>query len=240
MAEGTRNMAVGGVIFAVGSAITLVTFSAARGGGHFILAWGAILFGGLQVLIGVVQFLLRDRSPIDRLLSNSTRHVKGLLRAMIATAQSDGALDEKKVDAMHAVLRQVEPYRYPASIIDDVAAAMRLDTDTVQYLAAVEYELTATEKQQIIRACLMAGGAGSLFTQEKDRLLRNFGVAMKMTEPQYVAVVNEMLRPVAPAPAAQGSIGPRASEPSASEPIQRPTGIEPAAPGWLRRASGSQ
>jgi len=221
--EGSRNMAIGGVTFVLGSLITLATFSAAQGGGRFILAWGAILFGGGQFLVGVVQFLLSDRSPIDRLLSNSTSHVKCLVRAMITTAQNDGALDEKKVEAMQAVLRQIEPYRYRPSIIHDVAAAMRLEkTDTAQYLAAKEYELRTPEKQQIVRACLMAGGAGSLFTQQKDRLLRSFAIAMKMTEQQYVAVLNDMLRPVASAPAAQRA--------SASEPIQGQTGIEPSAP----------
>jgi hypothetical protein len=193
-------MAIGGAIFVVGSVVTLATFSAAQGGGRFVVAWGAMLFGGVQFLAGIVQFLVRDRSPISRLLSGSTRQVQVLVRAMIATAQSDGALDEKKVAAMQEILRRIDS-SYPASTIEDVAAAMRLDkTDTAQYIATVQYDFTVAEKQQIVRACLMAGGAGSLYTQQKDRLLRSFASAMQMTEQQYGAVLDEVLRPVAQAP----------------------------------------
>jgi hypothetical protein len=208
-AEGARNMAIGGAIFVVGSAVTLVTFAAAQGGGHFIVAFGAILFGGIQFLAGVFQFLLRDRSPVDRLLSGSTRQIKALVRAMIATAQVDGSLEPKNISAMHAILQRIDSSKdHPATIIEDVAAAMRLDrTDTAQYLATMEYDFTMAEKQQILRACLMGGGAGSLFTERKDKLLRSFAGAMKMSEPQYVAVLDEMLRPVGPAPATQGSGG---------------------------------
>jgi hypothetical protein len=199
-------MAIGGAIFVVGSAVTLATFSAAQGGGRFIVAWGAILFGAVQFLAGVGQFLLRDRSPVERLLPDATRPVKALMRAMIDAAQSDGALDETKIAAIQAILLRIDSTHYPAKTIEDVAAAQRLDpTGTAQYLATVEYDLKTAEKQQILRACLMAGGAGSRFTAQKDKLLRSFAVAMKMSEPQYVAVLDEMLRPVAPAPATQAA-----------------------------------
>ena len=91
-----------------------------------------------------------------------------------------------------------------------IGGAMRLDkTDTAQYLATMEYDFTAADKQQILRACLMGGGAGSLFTEQTDRLLRSFARALKMSEPQFAAVLDEMLRPVAPAPATQSPGGGR-------------------------------
>ena len=205
-AEGAKNIGIGGTIFVVGSFVTAATYSAAQGGGHYVVAWGAILFGGIQFLLGLGQFLLRDRSPIDRLLRDSTRPIKALARAMIDAAQIDGALDAKKISAMQAVLLRVDSTHYPEKTIEDVAAAMRLDqTGTAQYLAPVEYELTTAMKQQIIRGCLLAGGEGSRFTEQKDRLLRGFAGAMKITEQQYVAVRDEVLRPVAPAPVASAS-----------------------------------
>jgi hypothetical protein len=204
--EGVRNIGIGGTIFVVGSLVTVATYSAAQGGGHYVVAWGAILFGGIQFLTGLGQFLLRDRSPIDRLLRDSTRPVKALVRAMIDAAQSDGALDEKKIAAMQAVLLRVDATHYPEKTIEDVAAAMRLDpTGTAQYLATVEYELTTAMKQQIIRGCVLAGGEGSRFTEQKDRLLRGFAGAMKMSEQEYVAVLDSVLRPGAPAAAAPSS-----------------------------------
>jgi hypothetical protein len=202
-------MAIGGAIFLAGSVITLATFSAAQGGGHYVVAWGAILFGAVQFLAGVGQFLLRDRSPVDRLLPDATRPIKALVRAMIDAAQSDGTLDAKRIAAIQTILLRIDSTHYPERTIEDVAAAMRLDpTGTAQYLATIEYELRTAEKQQIIRACVLAGGEGSRFTEQKDKLLRSFAGAMQMSEQDYVAVLDEMLRPVAPAPAAQSpSVG---------------------------------
>jgi hypothetical protein len=54
-----RNMGIGGAICAIGLAVTIVTYSAAAsapGGGRYLVAWGAILFGGLQFLRGCVQW----------------------------------------------------------------------------------------------------------------------------------------------------------------------------------------
>lgn len=55
---GMRNMLFGGLWFVGGSAITLITFAAAAnnpGGGRYFLAWGAILFGGIQFVHGLIQ-----------------------------------------------------------------------------------------------------------------------------------------------------------------------------------------
>ncbi len=40
-----------------GIAVPLYTYSAAAGGGVYIVAWGAILFGGSQFLKGVAHYL---------------------------------------------------------------------------------------------------------------------------------------------------------------------------------------
>jgi len=58
-AAGLRNMAVGGLIFVLGTGVTVVSFAAASsspGGGHYVLAWGAILFGGYRFLRGMVMY----------------------------------------------------------------------------------------------------------------------------------------------------------------------------------------
>ena len=50
-----RNMLVGGLWCVGGTAVTLVTYSAAsgEGGGTYVVAWGAIIFGALQFLSGM-------------------------------------------------------------------------------------------------------------------------------------------------------------------------------------------
>ncbi|QNN23776.1 hypothetical protein HED60_16365 [Planctomycetales bacterium ZRK34] len=57
---GQINMLIGGLICAAGTTVTVVTMMDAfgsEGGGHYIVAWGAIVFGGMQFFRGLVQAL---------------------------------------------------------------------------------------------------------------------------------------------------------------------------------------
>ncbi|MGZ6267647.1 MAG: hypothetical protein ACXWNR_03685 [Candidatus Limnocylindrales bacterium] len=55
---GVGDMVIGGLICAGGVVVTLATYNAAAssGGGSYIIAWGAIVFGGLRFLRGLARF----------------------------------------------------------------------------------------------------------------------------------------------------------------------------------------
>jgi hypothetical protein len=55
-AVGKRNMIVGGIWCVGGTAVTIGTYTAASGGGTYVVAWGAIIFGGYQFLKGLGQY----------------------------------------------------------------------------------------------------------------------------------------------------------------------------------------
>ncbi len=57
IAKGKRDMVVGGLWCGGGIVVTLYTYAAASGGGTYVVAWGAILFGGIQFLRGVAHYL---------------------------------------------------------------------------------------------------------------------------------------------------------------------------------------
>ncbi|HVS71572.1 MAG TPA: hypothetical protein VHQ47_09985 [Phycisphaerae bacterium] len=57
MRRAIRNMKVGGIWLVGGAVVTLGTMSMAGDGGHYVLAWGAIVFGGLQFGMGVLQWV---------------------------------------------------------------------------------------------------------------------------------------------------------------------------------------
>jgi hypothetical protein len=53
---GKRNMFFGAMWCIGGIAVTAITYEAAsQGGGTYVIAWGAIVFGGIQFLHGLIQ-----------------------------------------------------------------------------------------------------------------------------------------------------------------------------------------
>jgi hypothetical protein len=52
---GRRNMIVGGLWCVGGILVTAITYSAASGGGTYIITWGAIIFGAIQFFRGLSQ-----------------------------------------------------------------------------------------------------------------------------------------------------------------------------------------
>jgi ribosomal protein S27E len=53
--QGPKNLLSGALWCIGGIVVTIATYAAAEPGGTFIIAWGAILFGGLQFLEGLCQ-----------------------------------------------------------------------------------------------------------------------------------------------------------------------------------------
>jgi hypothetical protein len=59
-AMGMKNMMWGGLVCVGGTAVTIYTYEAAvatPGGGTYFCAWGAIVFGGIQLVRGIIQFV---------------------------------------------------------------------------------------------------------------------------------------------------------------------------------------
>jgi hypothetical protein len=59
-----RNMVLGGIICAVGLIITVATYSAAsEGGGSYVVAWGAIIFGAIRFFRGLAGYSSSSNNP---------------------------------------------------------------------------------------------------------------------------------------------------------------------------------
>lgn len=52
---GRRNMLFGALWCVGGVVVTAATFNAAQAGGGYVVAWGAILFGAIQFVMGLTQ-----------------------------------------------------------------------------------------------------------------------------------------------------------------------------------------
>ena len=56
---GMKNMMVGGLCCIAGTAVTFITYQMAANGGVYFVAWGAILFGGIQFFRGLTEYMAR-------------------------------------------------------------------------------------------------------------------------------------------------------------------------------------
>jgi hypothetical protein len=59
-----RHMVFGGMICVVGLVITFGSYAASSGGsggGRYVMAWGAILFGAIRFVYGLVKLRASDR-----------------------------------------------------------------------------------------------------------------------------------------------------------------------------------
>jgi hypothetical protein len=55
MGSGVKNMLIGAVVCFIGLAVTIGSYVAAEPGGVFLLAYGPIIFGGIQFVRGFIQ-----------------------------------------------------------------------------------------------------------------------------------------------------------------------------------------
>ncbi len=55
--DGLKNMIIGGIVCFIGVAVTVGSYVAAEPGGYFLLAYGPIIFGGIQFFRGLVQLV---------------------------------------------------------------------------------------------------------------------------------------------------------------------------------------
>jgi hypothetical protein len=56
-----KDLAIGGGVCLVGIIVTAATYAAAAdSGGHYVVAWGAVLFGGIQFCKGVFQMICAE------------------------------------------------------------------------------------------------------------------------------------------------------------------------------------
>lgn len=59
-----RSMLFGGIMFVVGLVITVGSYTAAsdgNGGGRYVVAWGAMIFGGIRFFYGLAKLSSGDR-----------------------------------------------------------------------------------------------------------------------------------------------------------------------------------
>ncbi|HEX2618173.1 MAG TPA: hypothetical protein VHL57_11565 [Flavobacteriales bacterium] len=53
--QARKDMLIGGIILVIGIAVTVITHYNASGGGSYVVAWGAIIFGAIRFFSGMAK-----------------------------------------------------------------------------------------------------------------------------------------------------------------------------------------
>ncbi|MEW5956176.1 MAG: zinc-ribbon domain-containing protein [Chloroflexota bacterium] len=156
-----KNMLYGALWCIGGIVVTAASYDAAQPGGTYIIAWGAILFGGLQFLAGVVQYLT---SPTQPGLSSGPQVVAEPERD---TAAPESQLFLEPVEPAGATVQEPEPVGQPLpdqpQAGEVVSQAVAQEPEPVEEEIAVPAQPVLLEERQTCPHCGHSNPAGSRY-----------------------------------------------------------------------------
>lgn len=194
---GTKNMSIGAVVAIVGMLVIGNTLAiSARG--YLIVAYGAVLFGGLQFVIGLFQFISYKRqSPKSEANIQVDPYVRAILQAMLSTSIADGELDEDEVVAIAEIYIQIFGGEIQASWIQDTAKSMLSDGfDIGKTLEGNAVLIEDSMKPVILRAAYFVAAADGIIDDNEKKMLLTIAGALKMEQSEIDKTFEE-LQPLA-------------------------------------------
>lgn len=171
MRPGGKNIVTGLGVAALGAVITAATYEMASGGGVYVVAYGAIIGGSIQFIIGLVQFLgSATMTPEGRDRESAKLLVQTILQCMVYVAHSDGMLHADEMTAIKNVVRTVFGFEVDDVVIHKIASQEEAFVGS-DYLAERRYLLDAGTKDLIAKACLLVAVAeGGVSDSEQQRI----------------------------------------------------------------------
>ena len=175
---GQKNMLVGAAFFSIGLLITLITYSAAPGG-YYVVAYGAILAGGLQAIVGVFQYLAyAAKSPEKKIEHHAKVDARVIVRAMIAVSASDGMLEDSEISMIGLITKQIFGQSLDDETVRKIYESLsKNQKDLDEELENIANQVTPGGARMAILACAMvAYSDGNLDKSELDRVQKIAGL----------------------------------------------------------------
>lgn len=188
-------MVVGGLVAVGGLAVTVITASGASGGGRYIVAWGAILFGLIQCVRGVMVYSEHgDMPPADQELESVAEPARTLIAALAGAVRYPEAPTAVETAAINRELRQAMDKTIQDSKLREVVRAMgRQPGGTAGYLKIKNASLDPQVRIIIMRGCCQVMIAEPTRTDAPERLVA-IGQALDMTETQVMGIAGELVK----------------------------------------------
>lgn len=131
----STKIATGGLVLLIGLGVTIASMAASARGGVVIVAWGAMLFGAVRLVSGLLH--LGPRSAADDIITDVTEEVRVLVAIMSAmildpqmpTSEELAVIRAALNDASAAFGYVVRPF--DNAVIREAALAMQTEPEGI-------------------------------------------------------------------------------------------------------------
>jgi len=163
-------------------------------GGFFVVAYGAVAVGGIQLVFGLYQFVryhVKGSAGKAKVPSDAT--TRAILQAMMATSFADGKIQEEEILRIADVYRQIFDSDLEVSWIRETANSMlKKDFDIAAALGAKHKSIDSSVKPLILEAAYSVAAADGLLDERERAILFAMAGALQMTEKEIAAVSRKL------------------------------------------------
>lgn len=221
---GVGNMVVGGLICVVGIGITLATYSAASGGGRYVVAWGAIVVGAIVFAAGAITALQHEAARSRPAAPGDTSRAAGgdggdaanpgrvrrfnspdrmLIQALASLVDQPAAPSAGEIHAIRAVMLSLPPnelHHRPVVQESDVRQAVQERSQEIEDAAAWLRKYLGLlggffAKRDILRGCFSVVMADGPRPHALAAAIM-VGQALGFTESEVKAHIQDMTGPL--------------------------------------------
>lgn len=155
----SSKIATGGLVLLIGVIVTVVSMAASARGGVVVVAWGAMLFGAVRLVSGLLH--LGSRSAADDVISDVTEEVRTLVAIMSAMIMDPQTPTSEELAAIRAALKDgstafgyvVRPF--DSAVIREAALAMNTEPEGIAgYVRKKRKYLNDNAKKFIAKSAL--------------------------------------------------------------------------------------
>lgn len=180
------NVKMGAVVCLVGLAIILATNLAETPGWLFALGLAAVLFGGIQLAIGVTQGRdIGDGADLTDEQVNAAGTAV-ILRSMISMAAADGRLDEEEIKMVRAVTRSIFGSELDEATMREMSQKMISGHGNIaSELASVQHAVTPEDADLAVTGMAMVAMADGDMDALETQRLESYASALGVSQDRF-------------------------------------------------------
>lgn len=190
---GSKNIFIGVLWVFGGFFITVMTYAEAMEG-SYVLAFGVLLIGLVQLSFGLVQYFgyqMKDKATKEKVHAEVSS--RAIVRAMLATAITDGKIKEHKVERIATAYEQIFGDTLESSWIRETAAQMiKAKFDIYKAIrdekALIDPELYAL----ILKAAYFIASADGVIDDTESKILSQISDALELDDSTIKNILAEL------------------------------------------------